>query len=630
MAQEVLDGLMGVCSLSSTNPCVFPYECTLTTHFAGTALCACPEGFTGDGLLKGVGCEDIDECALLDNLCGVGGICTNTQGGFECSCLSGFETDPKGFACVDINECTTDPPCTGEGLTCQNTEGGFECLVEDPLSPTGVSRFVSNAAGTMAVDKDECTFNGGADSACLQVCVNDVLDFATDASNTTALGYSCECGDGFTQPTDIDCADIDECALMIDTCEGQCFNTVGSFECECKEEFGLQKTKDGCVELNECLEYPYICGGPDSCCIDLPSNDGKFDCADPIASQDEISQLRKARESLTDDLIGSSSDSTSMGGQGQSLSGASTAPAPSAPTTSNGGSQTMSAASSTNTGASSTGSTTSTGSSGSGSGSTSGTGVQPGDYGTGHDAYLARRQAEYLASIQGRRLAATSASAGKKLAPHVKEHQDKLAAKRRLQILDTLTRTRLNSFSDFKDGRGIINGRSEGDSISGVSDICPAGYLAGFEWKDQNRVASREAFSERWGAAVTPEQRQQILDEFINEGKLPDTIFDEILNSPWVDVLPEPLASFAQLARSFVNSDNVPEDFADVLNTAELVGGLAGLSGLSGLAGLAGIGSAGGYWTRRLEAQSAETVEGAPSDPKLSFAEILNAASKNK
>lgn len=58
-------------------------------------ICQCPEGYSGDGLMEGNGCEDIDEC---ESYCKEGK-CTNTEGGYTCECSNGGEYDPDTDSC---------------------------------------------------------------------------------------------------------------------------------------------------------------------------------------------------------------------------------------------------------------------------------------------------------------------------------------------------------------------------------------------------------------------------------------------------------------------------------------------------------------------------------------------------
>jgi len=105
------------------------------------ATCHCNNGYEGDGYR----CFDYNECALKLHNCDELAKCKNTEGGYECICPKGFESDVSGSACLDINECSRgihnchapeDWAATGEetrvkyGLyssTCTNIIGGFEC-----------------------------------------------------------------------------------------------------------------------------------------------------------------------------------------------------------------------------------------------------------------------------------------------------------------------------------------------------------------------------------------------------------------------------------------------------------------------------------------------------------------------
>ncbi|XP_048252578.1 protein jagged-1-like [Haliotis rufescens] len=79
----------------------------------------CFEGWKGD-----VCDEDVDECAAIyiNNLCQHGGSCTNTRGGFECSCVEGI----TGRRCENIiNQCALKP-CLNGG-TCDGNQTDFHC-----------------------------------------------------------------------------------------------------------------------------------------------------------------------------------------------------------------------------------------------------------------------------------------------------------------------------------------------------------------------------------------------------------------------------------------------------------------------------------------------------------------------
>lgn len=67
---------------------------------------------------------DIDEC--LKRPCDQN--CTNTDGGYKCSCNSGFKLFSQS-KCEDIDECgAPTPPCD---QLCSNLEGSYKCSCRD-------------------------------------------------------------------------------------------------------------------------------------------------------------------------------------------------------------------------------------------------------------------------------------------------------------------------------------------------------------------------------------------------------------------------------------------------------------------------------------------------------------------
>ena len=62
-------------------------------------------------------------CANDSNNCSSNGLCSNTFGGFECSCNAGFSGDK--VECSDVDECSFDN--CDVNANCTNLEGGFSC-----------------------------------------------------------------------------------------------------------------------------------------------------------------------------------------------------------------------------------------------------------------------------------------------------------------------------------------------------------------------------------------------------------------------------------------------------------------------------------------------------------------------
>jgi hypothetical protein len=184
---------------------------------SGLALCACDLGFydtSGDGTL----CTDLDECSSGDADCDDDAICTNLEGGYDCTCADGFSGD--GFTCSDIDECDAVAADCDDNAGCENTQGGYECVCNAGFS----------GDGSTCDDVDEC-LDGIDECDVNATCLNDFGD------------YLCSCntgwdGDGFA------CGDVDECAEQTATCEGVtvCENTIGAYDCMCGpgylDEFG--------------------------------------------------------------------------------------------------------------------------------------------------------------------------------------------------------------------------------------------------------------------------------------------------------------------------------------------------------------------------------------------------------
>ncbi|XP_065048995.1 wall-associated receptor kinase 5-like isoform X2 [Musa acuminata AAA Group] len=64
-------------------------------------LCNCSQGYTGNPYLEG-GCQDIDECEH-PQLYPCFGVCTNTQGGYHCTCPPGTHGNASKENCTDIS-----------------------------------------------------------------------------------------------------------------------------------------------------------------------------------------------------------------------------------------------------------------------------------------------------------------------------------------------------------------------------------------------------------------------------------------------------------------------------------------------------------------------------------------------
>ncbi|XP_073801119.1 uncharacterized protein isoform X1 [Danio rerio] len=107
-----------------------------------------------DGYKKlGGKCEDKDECAKK-HICGKKASCFNTVGSYYCQCHTGFIPEGKptvnftqadGIQCKDTNECVEENIDCGFNAKCVNTEGGYYCTCQSGfLSSSGNNQFFAN------------------------------------------------------------------------------------------------------------------------------------------------------------------------------------------------------------------------------------------------------------------------------------------------------------------------------------------------------------------------------------------------------------------------------------------------------------------------------------------------------
>jgi hypothetical protein len=245
--------------------CVDIDECTIGT--AGCAVnatcantdggftCTCNTGYEG----AGVNCTNIDECATNNGGCHANASCTDNDGGWECACNTGYQGN--GVLCMNIDECATDNGGCHANASCTDNDGGWECACNTGYQGNGV----------LCMNIDECATNNGGCHANASCTDNDG-------------GWECTCNTGY-QGNGVLCMNIDECATDTDNCHGNatCTDSEGAFSCACNT--GYVGDGAACADIDECVGATtpvddetckaLICSVMPSCC-----NEWNADCED--------------------------------------------------------------------------------------------------------------------------------------------------------------------------------------------------------------------------------------------------------------------------------------------------------------------------------------------------------------
>ncbi|XP_063036507.1 fibrillin-2 isoform X2 [Melospiza melodia melodia] len=320
-----IDSLKGTCWLTirdshcevNINGATLKSECCATLGAAWGSPCerceldtACSRGFAR---VKGVTCEDVNECEVFPGVC-PNGRCINSRGSFRCECPEGLTLDGTGRLCLDIRteqcylrweeeECVQAVPgrlrmdscCCALGAAwgsgCQRcpAPGSPEHRALCPRGPGFSNRGDLLTGRPFYKDINECKVFPG-------MCMNGKC-------RNTIGSFKCRCNSGFTLDMDErNCTDIDECRISPDLCgSGTCVNTPGSFECECFDgyESGFMMMKN-CMDIDECERDPLLCRG--GACV---NTEGSFRCDCPLGhelspSQEECLDVNEC--SLSDSL----------------------------------------------------------------------------------------------------------------------------------------------------------------------------------------------------------------------------------------------------------------------------------------------------------------------------------------
>jgi hypothetical protein len=201
-------------------------------------------------------------------------------------CADGYTATDSADAgvtrCEDVDECAdVNNGCTALQTSCHNLDGSYECGGCDTgMTPTG--RYTSGAL--ICTDIDECSAEYSDTNRCIaqhRVCENK------------HAAYSCgACLDGFADSEGV-CTDVDECQAAADSCgaHSTCTNTIGGFACHCEPGYEPaaqggggddDSTGDSVCIATECtnMETSQIDHANELDCHGATGDTCEFECAD--------------------------------------------------------------------------------------------------------------------------------------------------------------------------------------------------------------------------------------------------------------------------------------------------------------------------------------------------------------
>ncbi|MCB9786920.1 MAG: DUF1929 domain-containing protein [Deltaproteobacteria bacterium] len=254
--------------------------CSAVGHCTGAVTCTTAGDSACDGCALGYAgpaCADVDECADGADTCAPDAACTNTDGGFECACLSGFYGDGQSCAaCAAVEHCAGAVTCTSGADSvcdlCAPHYSGPGCAAFDECA-AHADTCAPEATCADTADAYECVCNDGyyGDGETCQAC--SPVAHCEGAVHCTGAGdsvcESCEAGYGGAA-----CVDVDECAGATAACDpdATCTNREGGYDCTCKVGFfGDGESCQACPEVADCVGVVTCTTALDASCSECAS-----------------------------------------------------------------------------------------------------------------------------------------------------------------------------------------------------------------------------------------------------------------------------------------------------------------------------------------------------------------------
>ena len=264
-------------------------ENAICTNTIGGFQCSCTQGWQGDGFY----CTDINEC-VNSSVCGINQLCRNTPGNYSCSCKEGWTfIAPLNEKCQDMDECILGLDDCDTFATCTNTKGSFICECMQGFEDKGriCTKYQcrnqthnatrSSMANTTGTTNEACScigeyLNTGRTCTDIDECAWDMFNCpsSTPVCQNLLGGYECIC-DAVDNSS---CDAVSPCDSGNNTCHENmtCIATGIEHYCVCPEGYTEDQNGTACIDINECIN-PQFYGSCDvnAECVNLQ---GGFEC----------------------------------------------------------------------------------------------------------------------------------------------------------------------------------------------------------------------------------------------------------------------------------------------------------------------------------------------------------------
>ncbi|XP_040270595.1 adhesion G protein-coupled receptor E5 [Bufo bufo] len=138
-------------------------------------------------------------------------------------CIPGYKEEIG--ECVDILECVTGDHMCGANSKCKNTRGSYYCMCNAGYRKGNQTAFCPYKDGkeNVCTDIDECSENPG------------ICDFNKICKNTLG-SYQCICKEGFVNISN-SCVEIQKCKAVFCGLKGICVSKANTISCSCQEGY---------------------------------------------------------------------------------------------------------------------------------------------------------------------------------------------------------------------------------------------------------------------------------------------------------------------------------------------------------------------------------------------------------